>query len=134
MAVQLLKARGDTEDLGKNWQARFLRRHPSLKSTFSTPQDKNRVLAGEEDVITHFFDLYAKKKEMFNIQDEDIYNIDEKGAIMGVIGKLKVIVSKHEKKPKMTQDRSREWATMIKCVSLLGQVLSKWIIFKGKVQ
>jgi hypothetical protein len=60
--------------------------------------------------------------------------MDEKGAMMGVIGKLRVIVSKHEKKPKMTQDGSREWVTMVECVSLLGQVLSKWIIFEGKLQ
>jgi hypothetical protein len=65
---------------------------------------------------------------------EDIYNIDEKGAAIGVIGKQRYIVSKSEKRPKSTQDGNREWATLVEYISLKAKVLSPWIIFKGKVQ
>jgi hypothetical protein len=69
-----------------------------------------------------------------DIQPEDTYNMDEKGAAMGAIGKQRCIVSKSEKRPKSTQDGNREWATLVECISLKAKVLSPWIIFKGKVQ
>ena len=37
MAEELLRAKGDTRLLGKNWPSVFLDRHPDLKSVFITP-------------------------------------------------------------------------------------------------
>jgi hypothetical protein len=59
--------------------------------------------------------------------------MDEKGCMLGVIGKLRVIVSRAERKPYMTQCGNREWVSLIECVSVSGRVLSPWVIFKGKV-
>jgi len=53
---------------------------------------------------------------------------------MGVIGKERVITSKHERKIYMTRPDNREWVSLMKCVSMNGKVLSPWIIFKGKLQ
>ena len=75
---------------------------------FTTPQDRNRQLSEDYDIIAHWFDLYRETVEEYNIRPEDIYNIDEKGAAMGVIGKQRCIVSKSEKRLKLTQDRNRE--------------------------
>ena len=135
MAEELLKAKEDnTAPLGKNWPSAFLKRHPDLKSMFTTPQDKNRFLSEDFDIISHFFDLYSETVTEHRIWPEDIYNMDEKGAMMGVIGQQRCIVSKAEKRPKHTQDGNREWVTLVECVSLVGAVLSPWVIFKGKVQ
>jgi hypothetical protein len=134
MAEELLIAKGDTKELGVNWAGAFLRRHLDLKSMFTTPQDKNRYFSEDYDIISHFFQLYDKTIKEYDIQPEDRYNMDEKGAMMGVIGQQRCIVSKAEKRPKYAQDGNREWVTLIECVSFLGAVLSPWIIFKGKVQ
>jgi hypothetical protein len=83
MAEELLVAKGDTESLGLNWPSYFIKRHPDLKSMFTTPQDKNRYFS---DIISHFFELYSETVAKYKIQPEDIYNMDEKGAMMGVIG------------------------------------------------
>jgi len=58
--------------------------------------------------------------------------MDEKGFLQGVIGKLKVLLSKHQHKKHMTHCGNREWTTLIECVSLNGRKLRPWIIFKGK--
>jgi hypothetical protein len=137
MAEELLVAKGENLDknpLGKNWPSAFLKRHPDLKSMFTTPQDKNRYFSEDYDTIKHFFDLYSETIAEHNVEPGDTYNMDEKGAMMGVIGQQRCIVSKAEKRPKSAQDGNREWVTLIECVSLLGAVLSPWIIFKGKVQ
>ena len=134
MAKELLIAKGDTDLIGKNWPSSFLKRYPLLKSAFTTPQDRNRQLSEDYDIIAHWFDLYQETVKEHDIQPEDTYNMDEKGVAMGVIGKQRCIVSKSEKRPKSTQDGSREWATLVECISLKAKVLSPWIIFKGKVQ
>ena len=58
--------------------------------------------------------------------------MDEKGVMMGYIGKVRVIVSKHDKKIYMTQPGNREWATLIECISQAGQRTRPWFCFKGK--
>jgi hypothetical protein len=124
MAEELLVTKGDTERLGKNWVGSFLNRHPDLKSMFVNPQDKNRWFSEDYDTISHFFKLYSETFAEYNIQPEDIYNIDEKGAMMRVIGHQRCIVSKAAKRPKYTQDGNREWVTLIECIGLLSAVLS----------
>ena len=52
---------------------------------------------------------------------------------MGCIGKVRVTVSKYDKKAFMTEPGSREWVSLIGCVSLDGRQMRPWIIFKGKL-
>ena len=134
MAEELLRAKGDTQLIGQNWPAKFIRRHPNLKSVFIAPQDRNRQLSEDPDIIAHWFELYKDTIDEHNIEPEDIYNIDEKGAALEITGKERCIVSKSEKRPKTTQDGNREWCTVLECISLKGKVLSPWIIFKAKLQ
>jgi hypothetical protein len=108
MAIELLRARGETGDLYKNWTQGFLCRHPDLKARFVPPLDKDRVLAEDPEQIQRYFDLFRTIKAKYNIHDDDIYNIDEKGVMIGVLAKLCVICSKKNKKPYMTQQGSWE--------------------------
>ena len=60
MAKELLVAKGDTNKVGVNWPSSFLKRHPLLKSVFTTPQDRNRQLSEDYNIIAYWFDLYQK--------------------------------------------------------------------------
>ena len=92
-------------------------------------------MAHNPDIIKGWFDLFMRLKTEFNVQDEDIYNMDKKGFMMGVIAKMRVMVSKYEFGGKyMTQCGNRDWVSLIECVSLDGRVLKPWIIFKAKVK
>jgi hypothetical protein len=108
MAKEILRTKGDIQLTGKNWPAQFLKRHPALKSVFISPQDRNRQLSEDPNIISHWFELYYDTVTTHNIKLEDIYNIDEKGAAIGIIRKERYIVSKSEKRPKTTQDGNRE--------------------------
>jgi hypothetical protein len=59
--------------------------------------------------------------------------MDEKGVMLAVSGKARVIVSKYGKNPHITHSVNREWVTSTECVSMLGRKLASWTIFKGKV-
>ena len=60
-------------------------------------------------------------------------NMDEKGFRIGVALRCKVICKKDRRSPKLTQDESREWVTVIETISGDGRVLRPMIINKGKV-
>jgi hypothetical protein len=60
--------------------------------------DKSRVIAEDLDQIIYFFELFQTIKEEYGIYSDDIYNIDKKGIIIGVLAKLKVICSRKYKK------------------------------------
>jgi helix-turn-helix, Psq domain/Tc5 transposase DNA-binding domain len=133
MAVELLQAKGDTKRLGTNWQQKFLSRFPDLKSKFIPPINKERTVATDYEIFEDWFELYYQIKEEYRIQDENTYNMDEKGCIMGVIGKTRCIISKHEYQAALTQCGNREWVTLIECASLVGKLLGLYVIFKGVI-
>jgi DDE superfamily endonuclease/Tc5 transposase DNA-binding domain/helix-turn-helix, Psq domain len=134
MAVELLKEKGDTLDLGSRWQDAFLGRHPELKSKFVRPRDRKRYLAQSRDNFLHWFNMYHQQKVQHQVHDDDTWNLDEKGVMVGVAGKVRVILSKYEKNPYSTHPGNREWVTSTECCSLTGRKLGSWTIFKAKTQ
>jgi hypothetical protein len=67
MAEELLVAKGDTNPIRVNWPSSFLKRHPLLKSVFTTPQDRNRQLSKDYNIIAYWFDLYQETVEEHSI-------------------------------------------------------------------
>ena len=51
MTEELLRAKQDFKELGKNWTAGFLNRHPVLQSEYSRTLDQDRFLAKNRDLI-----------------------------------------------------------------------------------
>lgn len=122
------------ERLGNAWQYYFFKRHPEIKTKFLPPLDKERALAQDSGVFQRYFELFSTIKDKFNVQLSDIYNMDKKGFMRGVIDKARVVVSRNERfkgKPFVIQDGGRDWTTVIECVSLTGKLLPPWVIFKG---
>ena len=108
MVAELLRGKGDTKPVSKNWLLIFLRWHLKLKSGFTTSQDRNRQLSEDYDIISYWFKVYRQTVKDHNIKPKDTYDADEKGAIIGVTAKQQCIVSKSEKRPKSSQDKSQE--------------------------
>jgi len=103
-----LTTKGDTEDLGVHWTEQYIDRHPQLKSKFVSALDKECAEAQDQDIFRHWFELYKTTVEKYSIQPYNRYNIDKKGIMMGLIRKVRVIVSKYDKKIYMTQSENRE--------------------------
>ena len=134
MAEDLLRAKGDIQPLGKNWVQKFLSRHKEIKTKYIPPLDKERALAQDPQILKDWFELYRRIKAQYNVRDGDIYNMDEKGFLQGVIAKLRVLLSKYEAKKHITQCDNREWTSLIECISLTGRILRPFVIFKAKRQ
>jgi hypothetical protein len=90
------------------WVRAFLRQHPDLKSKFVLIRDRKRVKAQTPEIFNDLFDLFKEEREKFKVNDDDVYNLDEKGVIIGMANKVKVIISKYEKNPYLTHLGNRE--------------------------
>lgn len=133
-AEEILKEKGDIDNLGESWVTAFLRRHPDIKSKFVSMRDRKRVVAQTPEIFLYWFYLFKEQVEKYSVAEEDIYNLDEKGVMIGMGNKIRVILSKYKKNPYSTHSGNREWVTSTECCSLAGRKLGSWTIFKGKVQ
>jgi hypothetical protein len=85
MAVELLRAKGCTELLGVHWQERFFLQYPELRTKYLNRLDKNRFAAQDPIIISTWFNLYNDTIKENNIKPSDIYNMDEKGFMVGML-------------------------------------------------
>jgi hypothetical protein len=80
-----------------------------LKTKFVTGLNKARAKAQDPATITYWFELYKPIILRYNISnDENVHNIDKKGALLGIISKVKVIVLRHKKKKYITEPMNRK--------------------------
>ena len=78
--------------------------------------------------------LVQNIKAKYGIIDDDIYNFDESGFLMGKISSQLVVTGIDKPgKAKKLQPGDREWTTLIQGVSAIGRVIPPFLIFAGKV-
>jgi len=132
MANLLLETRG-AKRVGKNWAYRFVRRRPELKTRFSRAYDFQRALCEDSELIKKWFELVKNMQAKYGIQDEDFYNFDETGFMIGVICAAMVVTrADRHRRSKQLQASNREWATAIKCMSSDGFIVPPFLIVQGQ--
>jgi hypothetical protein len=133
MADRLLEERGGNPT-GKCWVDRFIKRTPELRTRWSRPYDRQRAACEDPAVIEPWFSLVQSVKAKYGILDEDTWNFDESGFLMGKItSQLVVTGSDKPGKAKKLQPGDREWTTLIQAVGATGKRIPPFIIFAGKV-
>ena len=83
------------KEIGKEWVSRFLHRHRvKLVSKWTMGLDHNRSRADSAFKYTLYFELLRKKIEQYEVEPQHIYNMDEKGFLVGILSKMKRIFSR----------------------------------------
>lgn len=132
MANQLRTVRGASR-VGKNWTSTFVKRQPELRTRFTRGYDYQRAQCEDPTIIQGWFDLVRNMVAKHGIQEEDIWNFDETGFMMGIISSAMVVTSSDGRgKAKMVQPGNREWATVIQAVNSYGNSIPPFIILAGK--
>ena len=85
MADKLLGERGE-KPVGKNYVDRLIHRTPELKTRWSRPYDRQRAACEDPVVIRPWFALVQAFKEKHGFVNDNIWNFDESGFMMGRIG------------------------------------------------
>ena len=125
------------KEIGNRWVERFLHRHQSkLVSKWTMGLDHNRSRADSAFKYSLYFELLKKKMEQYYIEPQHVYNIDEKGFLIGVLSKMKRIFSRQRYKEggikQIIQDGNREWITTIAVICADGSALSPGLIYQAK--
>ena len=132
MANSLLAERNQPP-VGKNWAGTFVKRRPELTIKFNRKYDYKRALCEDPEVIQGWFRLVENTKVKYGILDEDTYNFDESGFMMGVISTGAVVTgSERRGRPKTVQQGDREWASIIASINAIGWAIPPFVIFQGK--
>jgi hypothetical protein len=123
-------------EVSESWVTRFISRNPTyLISRWQTGMDRNRHKADSEAKYSLYFKLLHDKMKEYNIEPSHIFNMDEKGFMIGVTGRSKRVFDKgiYDRKgvTAAVQDGSREWVTVLACICSDGTALSPALIFQS---
>lgn len=133
MADRLLELR-DGGRVGKIWASNFVRRRPELKTRLNRRIDYQRVHCEDPDAYRAWFSLVRNTIAKYGVHEEDIYNFDETGFVMGQISsEIVVTTSDRRGRPRAAHQGNREWITVIQGVGSYGYALPPFIIVAGKV-
>lgn len=132
MADCLLDDR-DATRVGPRWAENFVRRQPQLKTRFRRRIDYQRALAEDPAIVQAWFALVRNTIAKYGIHDDDVYNFDETGFLMGMLSHAKVITTSDRRgRPRTKQPGNREWVSVIQGVCADGWALPPYVIVKGK--
>ena len=100
-------------EVSETWVTRFLARHrDTLLSKWTADMDRNRHQADTEDSYHQYFELLQAKIREYDVEPRHIYNMDEKGFLVGCTSKTKRVFSKQlfqqKRKTAGLQDGNRE--------------------------
>ena len=120
MANRLLADR-DAPRVGKHWASNFVKRQLDLRTRRFRRLDYQRAKCEDPATIQAWFDLVRNTIAKYGIVESDIYNFDETGFLMGVIGSgMVVTMAERRTNTKMVQPGSRQWVTVIQGVNSSG--------------
>ena len=113
IANSLWKERG-LAPIGSNQASTFVSRQEELKIVFNCKYDYKRALCKDPKVIQGQFNLVANTKAKYSIQDNNTYNFDKIGFIIGQISSRAVVTAlETRRRAKAVQLGNREWVTDI---------------------
>jgi hypothetical protein len=106
-----------------------------LISRWTTGIDSNRHKADSLGKYEDYFQLLQQKIGQYQIETQHIYNMDEKGCLLGITSRSKRIFDRplYESKAvrQAIQDSSREWISIIACICADGSALDPALIYQA---
>ena len=125
-------SRGDRPKSVKNkWAKLFMRRHKEFKLWKDKPQEKARITAESNAIISQLVDMLKETYEEYSIQPDDFWNYDESGIICG-LGGDEYVITLTPRQVVSSKHFNRELITMGECISAAGEVIPPLLIIKGK--
>ncbi|THX43745.1 hypothetical protein D6D08_10539 [Aureobasidium pullulans] len=137
MALEIQRASGSDAGLGREWLYQFFNKYPRCGSLLGDPHESVRVNNATEENVRAWFDMFSSFRDKFRVLDANIHNMDEHGLCIGKINPRKVVGAafdawgKLRKRTKCRNSQTREWVSIVECISGGGTSVSPLIIFEG---
>jgi len=84
--------------------------------------------------LRDYFRKLERLVRKYNLKPEDIFNMDEKGFIIGRSSRAKVVCRAGRRPPRVTQDGTQEMLTVVECCCAAQHMLPSFVILKGTAQ
>jgi hypothetical protein len=120
------------DPIGEQWVSRFMGRHPELQTIIPRLIEASRVKDTSAEALQHWFDSVSEAIAEYNIQPENIYNMDESGFSIGTIEASKVIINKYIRERYRAQPGRQGWVTSVECICADGTYVPPLIIFRAE--
>jgi hypothetical protein len=112
----------------------LIKRQPQLQSKWNRKFHSQHAKYEDPVAIGACFKLVQETRLAYGVFDENVYNFDETGFLMGVAGTSKVVTSSDTiGHAVVIQPGNRDWVTATECVNALGWSLPPFLILSGKL-
>jgi hypothetical protein len=118
-----------TNPPNKNWTKAFENRHPELKARKVKALDWNRHEKNIYHKIEEWFEVIGKVLGRPDILDENIYNMDETGVKLSMLGSIKVLTGRKDLRDYRGARVKRTVVTAVECISADGRYLKPMVIW-----
>jgi hypothetical protein len=132
MAELVSELSGGPDIVGVNWVARFIHRHPQIRTKVGVKIDHKRVDNTTPEAIEAWFDYFQRVQTYYQVDPANIWNMDETGIALGVCANQTVIGSSSSTTSRKKTPENREWVSILETVSTGGRRTRCLVIFKGK--
>jgi hypothetical protein len=113
----------------KNWAHAFEKRHPDTQARRVSALDWNRHEKNTYWKISHWFEVVGRLLQDPAVLAENVYNMDETGVMLSMLGSVKVLVGKNDTRSYRGARVKRKMVTAIECISGDGRYLNPLIIW-----
>ncbi|KAF5848074.1 hypothetical protein GGP41_009307 [Bipolaris sorokiniana] len=114
---------------GKNWPRAFEKRHPELQTRRVRSIDWKRHGNNIYEKIVEWFNVISQVLQDPCVLPENVYNMDEIGVMLSMLGSAKVLVGKNDGQVSRGAGVKRTMVTAIECISADGRALLPLIIW-----
>lgn len=120
--------------VGEDWVDRFLKRNPEIKTKLVRHQERSRLaISNNLELQRDFLKQLANLIRRLKVQEENIWNCDEKGITMGRQSMKTKVIVRAGTKGVAGSDGNREFVSVLETVNAAGQVISPFIVWTGNV-
>ena len=113
----------------KNWPQGFYLRHPEVKSKRLKALDARRYGPNIYEKVVHWFTVMGPELRHPAIRAENVYNMDETGVQLSVLGTQKVLVSREDVSGCRGTGVKRDLITAVECIAADGRSLAPLIVW-----
>jgi hypothetical protein len=114
--------------------SRFVNSQSELQTKWNRKSHSQRAKREDPVVISAWLKLVEETRQAYRILDEDLYNFDETGFMMGVAATSKVVTSSDTVgRAVVVQPGNRDWVTTIEGINVSGWAIPPFVILSGKL-
>ena len=117
--------------VGEHWVYLSLDRHPNVATKIASRLDRQRAVASNPTTVKEFIRLVQQTISNYKTPP-NIWNIDEKGFMLGQAKKSRGVMRKSRRSPRIRHVNNREWITDIEAINAAGEAVPPFVILKGK--